>query len=170
MEEFKFQLKGAVPGMMRYNLALLGHFRAAETIVQDCIEKALDSHLRWDKNKPIRPWLYSILHKSYLDYEPPEGTNGVDAGLTEFIMSSDPSMQNNQQVHDLMESINKLPNEPKEILLLVILAGLEYRQISEILNLPLVKMMSQLHLARKLLRKYAIESESAMHVPNSPIK
>lgn len=167
MEEFKLQLKAAVPGMMRYNLALLGHFRAAETIVQDCVEKALDGHLRWEKNKPIGPWLYSILHKCYQDYEPPADTNGVDAGLAEYIMSTDPSVQNNQQVHDLMESINKLPNEPKEILLMVIIGGLEYRHISEILDISLAKTMSQLHLARKLLRKYTNESESAMRIPNS---
>ena len=72
MQEFKLQLKAAIPGLMRHNLALLGHYKAAETMVQDCIEKALDNYLQWDKNKLIEPWLYTFLHKSYLEYEPPQ--------------------------------------------------------------------------------------------------
>jgi len=167
MEEFKLQLKASIPGLMRYNLALLGHFRAAETMVQDCVEKALDGHLRWDKNKAIQPWLFSILHKSYQEYEPPAGTSGVDTSLVEYIMNNDPSVQNNQQVHNLLGSINQLPNEPKEILLMVILGGMEYRKISEILDLPIPKLMSQLHLARKLLRKYTAESETTVDNTNS---
>ncbi|MFV2057065.1 MAG: sigma-70 family RNA polymerase sigma factor [Thiohalomonadales bacterium] len=160
MQELKFQLKAAIPGLMRHNLALLGHYIAAETMVQDCIEKALDNHLSWDKNKPIKPWLYAILHQSFLEYEPPsDSSGGVDSSLAEYIMRTDPNLANNQQVHRLMDAVSKLPDEPKEILLLVILGGLEYRQISEIVQLPIPKLMAQLHLARKLLRKYTGDSD-----------
>ena len=167
MEEFKLQLKASVPSLMRYTLALLGHFRAAETMVQSCIEKALDNHHRWDKNKAIKPWLFSLLHLEYQAYQPLPEEAGIDASLAEFIMDNDPSIINNQQIHDLLKAINRLPKEPKEILLMVILGGLEYRQVSEILGLPIPKLMSQLHLARKLLRKYTTETKHTLTDDNS---
>jgi RNA polymerase sigma-70 factor (ECF subfamily) len=55
-------------------------------------------------------------------------------------------------VEDLDKAIAQLPDEQREVLLLIALEGMTYAQVAAILGIPIGTVMSRLHRARERLR------------------
>jgi RNA polymerase sigma-70 factor (ECF subfamily) len=63
-------------------------------------------------------------------------------------------------VRDLHKAMQELPTEQVEVLVLVALEGMAYREVAEVLDIPLGTVMSRLSRARQSLRKY-LDGEEA---------
>jgi len=63
-------------------------------------------------------------------------------------------------VRDLQRAMQELPTEQVEVLVLVALEGMAYREVAEVLDIPLGTVMSRLSRARQSLRKYLDGEES----------
>lgn len=153
MDEFKRLLVAHMPGLMRYALALIGNYNSAENLVQDTLGRALKDHQQWDKNRSLKPWLHHILHNQFIDLQHRDKTSPViDVNPEEILSVIAPAQPDLVTMRGLLAALMKLPVEQKEVLLMVSLEGMEYREVSEIIEVPLGTVMSRLHQSRQHLR------------------
>lgn len=138
----------------------------ADELVQNVYLRALKSET-WTKFEErgggMRAWLFTIAHNAFYSDLKKEGRRPTPVG--EFYEESDGELTPGEaspawdrasfdwdQVDDaLKEAIEKLKPEFREILLLWGVEGLKYREIAEILEVPIGTVMSRLHRARKLV-------------------
>ena len=153
MDRFKQLLTEQLPVLMRLALALTGERSLADDLLQDCVERALRNCAQWDREKKLKPWLFAIMRNLYID-----NYRRLDVAKhsvpMEFAneLSILPSQETHVTTHDVYKALMQLPLEQREVLLLVGLEEMDYKETSQILNIPLGTVMSRLHRARKQLR------------------
>jgi RNA polymerase sigma-70 factor (ECF subfamily) len=120
----------------------------------------------------MRAWLFTILHNTFYSRVKRErrGPRGVpelfdadsrERGPDEAAPAWDLASLDWEQVDGrLKAAIESLSREHREVLLLWGVEGLKYREISEIVGVPIGTVMSRLHRARKILSE-ALEDSAA---------
>lgn len=148
----------------RMAMHLAKHPDDASDLVQETYLKALRSSAGFqEKGKGIRAWLFTILHNTFYTKVKREkrGPQAVpdlfDAESRERLPDEPPptwdlATLDWDQVDDrLKAAINELKPEHREVLLLWGVEGMKYREIAEIMGVPIGTIMSRLHRARKIL-------------------
>jgi RNA polymerase sigma-70 factor, ECF subfamily len=146
------QVVACIPSLRRYARALLGDSDAADDLVQDTLRKGWEKLALWRREGDMRVWLFGIMHNTYVDQRRkviPPMTSLEDEELS----SGNQENQAGQiELLDLQSALQKLPDEQREVLLLVALEGLSYREVSKAMQLPLGTVMSRLSRGRERLR------------------
>ena len=153
-QPFAEALIAHLPALRRYAVSLVGNAAMADDLVQDCIERALRQSAQLRELPRIAGWLRRILHNLYID-EMRRGRNrGKERDLDEFADHLELSVpaSDRDAVRDLSKAMDQLSVEHREILLLVSVEELNYREISEELGIPQGTVMSRLARARDRLR------------------
>ena len=153
-DEFTIALMAQLPALRRYAMALVGSVAAADDLVQDCIERALRQASKLEDRKRIGGWLRSILHNLYIDDIRRIRRQGVKVDLADVENSFSvvtPS-RDHAAVIDLQRAMASMTFEHRQILLLVGLEGLNYREVADELAVPMGTVMSRLARARERLR------------------
>jgi RNA polymerase sigma-70 factor (ECF subfamily) len=168
-KEFNEALLAELPDLRRYATALIGNPTLADDLVQDTIERALRQPEKLLDIQRIGSWLRRILHNRYID-EVRRGRNKEqDISELEDHLELSTRPVDRTTIRDFVKAINTLSVEHRQILLLVGLQELNYREVSEELNIPIGTVMSRLARARDRLRN-AIEKDSSSHTHPSLAK
>jgi RNA polymerase sigma factor (sigma-70 family) len=145
-------LLAQLPGLRRYATALVGNAADADDLVQDCIERALARRDSLRDPQSLGRWLKVILHNLHVTALRRRGAPSVPVeDLAEDLALSAPP-ENRDQVRDLVRAMAGLSVEHRQILLLISLEGLRYREVAETLDVPIGTVMSRLARARERLR------------------
>ena len=164
---FEDALIGHLPGLRRYATALVGSISAAEDLVHDCIERALRRSDSLLDSERMGAWLRSILHNLYLDEKRRDKGRGIGIDFTEMdnelALSAPPN--DRALATDLVRAMSSLSADHRQILLMVGLEGLSYREIAMELNAPLGTVMSRLARARERLRAAMEDDGPAAVIP-----
>ncbi|MDC4232692.1 sigma-70 family RNA polymerase sigma factor [Actinomyces sp. B33] len=154
------QLFGAALGMTRNRAD-------AEDLLQETYLKA---YAKFDQYRPgtnIKAWLYRILTNTYItqyrkaqrspkraatdaieDWQLAEAASHDSRGLVSAEVEALDAMPS----PDLRRALDALSEEHRMVVLMADVEGLAYRQIADILGIPIGTVMSRLHRARKALR------------------
>jgi RNA polymerase sigma-70 factor (ECF subfamily) len=154
-DEFAGALIAQLPALRRYATALTGHAALADDLVQDCIERALKQAGKLEKLRQIGGWLRSILHNLYIDElrrRRRQGMN-IDVAHVENDLAAVMPTHDHAAMIDFERAMVSLSVEHRQVLLLVGLEGLNYRQLADELEIPIGTVMSRLARARERLRK-----------------
>jgi RNA polymerase sigma factor (sigma-70 family) len=143
-----------VPRLRRYAAALVGNMAEADDLVQDCMEKALaNRHTLRDPSR-LGGWLLSILHNLHVSGLRGRRRRGPEVDVADFAddvaLSAPPADRGT--VRDFVRAFEQLSEEHRKILLLTGLEGLSYREVAEVLEVPIGTGMSRLARARERLR------------------
>ena len=153
MDQFLDQLEACVPALRRYARALTRSADLADDLVQDCLERAISRRGLLRPAGPIRAWLFTILlnlHRNALRASHRRGeTLDIDTIPEPAIPAPQPG---HIALAELARTIDTLPLEQKEALLLVALEGMAYQEAADILEIPIGTLMSRLGRARAALR------------------
>ncbi len=151
---FAEALVAHLPALRRYAVSLVGNAALADDLVQDCIERALRQSSQLRELPRIAGWLRRILHNLYIDEIRRDRTRGKQSDLDELADQLELSVPAPERdaVRDISKAMNHLSLEHREILLLVSVEELNYREIAEELGIPLGTVMSRLARARDHLR------------------
>ncbi len=151
-------------------LHLLGNQDDALDIAQDAMLRFFSSLNRFDRRRPVKPWLFQIvrncvhdlrrrrrvrLHQSLdskRDDDQPYSLELVDA-----TMDPERDAKKAQLRAKVWHSLSKLSPAMREILVLRDYHDLSYSEIAATLCIPLGTVMSRLHGARKQLRQVVQE-------------
>ena len=152
-DPFAVALAAQVPALRRYALALVREGAAADDLVQDCIERALRQAEKLEDIQRIGGWLRTILHNLHVDELRRRRRQGVrvdfgDATATLAMPARDPGL-----LIDFDRAMGQLTFEHRQVLLLVGLEGLNYREVAEELGIPIGTVMSRLARGREKLRE-----------------
>jgi len=143
-----------IPRLRRYATAWLHNAADADDLVQDCVERALRQQATLQHPERLGGWLFAILHNLHLSNlrrARRRGTTiGLDALADDLALSAPPEDRN--QIRDFARAMATLSDDHRQILLLVSLEGLSYREIAVLLEVPIGTVMSRLARARERLR------------------
>lgn len=141
-----------IPRLRRYARALLGDRAAADDLVQDTLERAWSRWSTWRAGTDLRAWLFSIMHNLRVDQLRRPGLSTRAIEEEDFEVSVRPTQTDELELQDVESALRLLPDEQREVLLLVALEGMSYEGIAETLGIPLGTVMSRLSRGRERLR------------------
>ena len=151
-----------IPSLRRYARALTGEPALADDLVQDCLLRAWSRFHLWRRGSDIRPWLFTILHNIYANAvreakrRPPtvplgEGQKGGEVR---------PLQEDAVEIRSLVAALARLPEEQRQVVLLVGLEEMTYEETSKLLHIPIGTVMSRLSRGRERLRRLMSGLES----------
>jgi RNA polymerase sigma-70 factor (ECF subfamily) len=158
--------------MRRYERELFGYLRRylgdstlAEDVFQNTFLQVYVKSNQYERGRPVRPWLYTIAtnqaidalrrngrHQAVsLDQGREELAEGEAHSLMDLLESRGPSpveaAEGQERRERIRASVDKLPEFLREVLILAYYQGLKYREIAEILDIPVGTVKSRLHAA-----------------------
>lgn len=169
--------------LLRTALQLTRHRQDAEDLVQEAIERACGSFHRFTPGTNMRAWLHRIMLNAFINgyrkrqREPALMVPAVERlhgyaqaiGAVLTTASADDVVLAAMPAQRLVEALQELPAEFREVLYLIDVEGFRYREAAAIMNTPLGTVMSRLHRARTSLRvRLAPASRGAAFEPEKP--
>jgi RNA polymerase sigma-70 factor (ECF subfamily) len=147
-------------------MALVGNAALADDLVQDCIERALGQEAQLREVERLAGWLRRILYHLYIDEIRRKRRRGREQDINELADNLELSAPapDNSAMKEFVQAVNRLSAEHRQILLLVSVEELSYRQIADELEIPLGTVMSRLARARERLREL-MQSRTAEIIP-----
>src|SRR5262249_46123902 len=125
---------------------------------------------RWHKRglgqsgSDLRAWLSTIMHNLHVNGRAIAQREAANVSLDSGDEYSPPlqvAERGNQldriELSEVVQQVSRLPSEQREVLLLVAVEGLRYKEIASALAIPVGTVMSRLSRARDKLRRMAIE-------------
>jgi len=151
---FADALVAQLPGLRRYAMALAGNSALADDLVQDCIERALGQESQLRERERMGAWLRRIVYHLYIDEIRRGKRRGREQDITELADQLELSAPapDNAAMREFLHAVGRLSVEHRQILLLVSVEELSYREIADELDVPLGTVMSRLARARERLR------------------
>lgn len=152
----KEALTQELPHLMRYARALKRDFVAADDLVQDCVQRALAKLNQFQSGTNMRAWLFTILHNVHRQDLRTSSRRISTTVMNEIVENQHgtAATQNGALImRDLNEALGKLAEDQREVILLVGLEDMSYKQVSEILDVPVGTVMSRLSRGREKLKR-----------------
>lgn len=154
-DSFRRDLVALVPKLRRFALSLAGNAADADDLVQAACEKALKNVAQFAPGTRMDSWMYRIVQTQWLDDRRRRAVRGapVDPATVEV---SDQGRAASLPEDRLMlararAAMAELPEGQREVLALVAIEGLSYRDAAETLGVPVGTVMSRLSRAREAL-------------------
>jgi RNA polymerase sigma-70 factor (ECF subfamily) len=141
-----------IPRLRRYARALTGRTDAAEDLVQETLQRALEKWRLWQRERDLRPWLFSIMHNLHVDGHRRDQRVDFCADDDLPVPVQRASQADALELRDLERALALLPPEQREVLLLVGLEELSYAEVARALQIPQGTVMSRLSRARTRLK------------------
>jgi RNA polymerase sigma-70 factor (ECF subfamily) len=173
----------------RYERELYGYLRRylgdsslAEDVFQNTFLQLYLKSGQYEAGRPVRPWLYTIAtHQAIdalrrnarhqilsLEQKREDRADGELHNLLDALESRGPAPLDNVTAQERKErvraSVDRLPDFLREVVILAYYQGLKYREIAEILDIPVGTVKSRLHAALLKLQEAWSESPSLFEV------
>ncbi len=148
-----------------YLVRYLGDRDLADDVFQNTFLQLYTKAGTYESGRPVRPWLYTIAtHQAIdamrrngrrqvlsLDQARDEQPDGEVKSLLEMIESRSPgpadNVQGKEQQEQVRNSVDRLPEFLRQVVVLAYYQGLKYREIADILEIPVGTVKSRLHAA-----------------------
>ena len=140
-----------IPALRRFARALSRDAETADDLVQDTLVRALRAEHLFHGGD-LRTWLFTILLN--LDRNRRRGLSRrpVLAVIEDVDPAGEPGSDGTGR--DIERGLSLLPAEQREVLLLVGLEGMSYREAADVQGVPIGTVMSRLSRARNTLRTH----------------
>ena len=146
----------------------------AEDLVQETYLKGYRAYERFEAGTNLRAWLFRILTNSYINtyrkkQRRPHQTDLADVQdlylyrrlggdeLAAIGRSAEDELFDQITDSDILEALEDLPDQYRTAVLLADIEGFAYKEIAEILDIPIGTVMSRLHRGRKKLQEQLYE-------------
>jgi len=151
-------------GLYAYLRRFLNRHDLVEDVFQETFLQLFRSRENFDKNRPLRPWLFTIAANKAKDalrkwrrtsaVSIGSMTDSEDVSFDDMLntITSDPTMPYQELEKDetalrVRQIIASMPDNLREILLMAYFQRYSYKQMAEILSIPIGTVKSRLHTA-----------------------
>lgn len=142
-----------IPRLRRYARALTGDRGRADDLVQDALERALVKFHLWQPGTDLRAWMFTVMHNVHVNQVRANASTVVTPLDDEAVQPAIRATQSDRlEVLDLQSALMRLPEEQREVLLLIGLEQMTYEEAAGVLGIPIGTVMSRLSRARDRLR------------------
>lgn len=155
MTDFGCQIEQEIPRLRRYARALTRDATRADDLVQSCLMRALAKSHLWQPGSDLRAWLFTILHNQHVNDVRRAVREGVSVAVEDAapLLTAPAAQGAALQLRDLDRAMTRLPEEQRQVLLLVGLEGMRYEEVAAVLQLPIGTVRSRLSRGRDALRR-----------------
>jgi RNA polymerase sigma-70 factor (ECF subfamily) len=151
MSSVRRGLEPLIPALRRFARALARDTEAADDLVQDTLVRALRAEHLFHGGD-LRTWLFTILLNLDRNRRRGLARRPVLAAIEDADPPGEPAGDGSGR--DIERGLALLPSEQREVLLLVTLEGLSYREAADVQGVPIGTVMSRLSRARATLRSH----------------
>lgn len=146
-----------LPRLGVYARTLTRNRDAADDLVQDTIQRALSRRHLWQPELGARPWLFTIMHNIHVNAMRTRARRGTEIDIDDAdwmpALSDQPRQMAGLELRDVSRAYQRLSEEQREVLYLVAVETMPYRDIAAALDIPMGTVMSRLSRARHALRR-----------------
>lgn len=158
-DDFIEGLTELLPRLRRLARTLTGHAHDADDLVQVALERALARRDQWRPDARLDAWVFGIVRNAWLDelrartrrsrvFAPEEAGEHV----------GEPAIERQSDAMSVAAAMAGLPGEQREVVALVLVEGLSYRETADLLDVPIGTVTSRLARARATLQNLLGES------------
>lgn len=155
MQAFERELLTLLPRLRRFARALARDAADADDLLQAALERALKARDQWAPGTRLDSWMMRIVRNSWIDevrartrrartFVPEEEGAFVGADTHREIEAK-------VEMHAVDKAMNSLSAEQREVVALVLVEGLAYREAAELLDIPMGTLTSRLTRGRQAL-------------------
>jgi RNA polymerase sigma-70 factor (ECF subfamily) len=163
-EDLGEQIVGLLPRLRRFARTLTGNVHDADDLVHIAIERALSRSEQLRPDSPVSSWLFGILRNAWIDEARARNRRNrvfVPEELGESV--ADPSGHQHADVISVQGALARLPDEQREVVGLVLVEGLSYKEAAAIMNVPVGTVTSRLARGRDALQVMLGTSPDGTH-------
>ncbi|PWC54002.1 RNA polymerase subunit sigma-70 [Azospirillum sp. TSO22-1] len=125
----------------------------ADDLVQECLERALSRLHLWRPGSNLRAWLFTILRNLHINgIRRRQAVVDIDGEGQAAIGAASGAQIVRLELRDLRRALGMLPNEQREVVLLIGLEGISYGEAADILGISIGTVKSRLSRGRRALR------------------
>ena len=154
-QSFERDLTQLLPRLRRFAHTLSRNPADADDLTQATVERALRSREQWQPGTRLDSWMYRNMRNLWIDtararmrkdrYEAPEDeAESVGHDPREALDAS-------LELKRAMDAMDRLPDEQREVVALILVEGCGYSETAEILELPVGTVSSRLARGRTAL-------------------
>ena len=163
------RLVAFLPNLRRFAISLCRSRDVADDLVQAACERALAAQGSFEPGTRFDAWMFRILRNLWIDQVRRAKTAGPTEDIAERHDISGDTGEREAEARLTLKSvasaIDGLPDEHREVLLLVCVEDLSYKEAAEVLAIPIGTVMSRLARARKNLAEAAGINSAADRSP-----
>lgn len=127
----------------------------AEDLVQETFTQALQSFHRFEQGTNCRAWLVRVMYHTHSNRRRANArlklVNETDERIADTVAFDPPTPQGLTE-EEVLRALRSLPRQFEEVLLMSDIEDMTYKEIAEVLDVPIGTVMSRLHRGRKLMR------------------
>ena len=139
----------------------------AEDLVQETYMKAFQAFDRFTEGTNLKAWLYRIMTNSYINTyrkRKRQPTQSPSEDITDYqlyttashdssgLRSAEVEALDNLPDNEIVDALKQLREDYRMVVYYADVEGLAYKEIAEVLDVPIGTVMSRLHRGRKQLR------------------
>lgn len=154
-DEFAEGIASLMPRVRRFAFALSRHPADADDLAALAVERALRSRAQFTLGTRLDSWLFRITRNLWIDEArsrqrkaaweapPEEGERQGCDGAADIERSA--------ELANVIRAMGRLPDEQREVVALIMIEGLGYREVAELLGQPIGTVSSRLVRGRNAL-------------------
>ena len=155
MSSFHNLIEHEIPRLRRYARALTRNPDRADDLVQETLLRAIRKSHLWQPGTDIRAWLFTIMHNHHVNMVRSvmrqDAMIDIEDMSSSLVATSDPTAS--RQLRELERALACLPDEQREVILLVGLEEMSYQETAQVLGVPVGTVRSRLSRGREALRR-----------------
>ncbi|HWH17389.1 MAG TPA: sigma-70 family RNA polymerase sigma factor [Allosphingosinicella sp.] len=155
LQAFERELLTLLPRLRRFARSLARDAADADDLCQAALERALKAREQWQPGTRLDAWMYRIIRNSWID-EIRARTRRGQTFLAEeagSCVGAESDADTWMELHDVDRAMAEIPAEQREVIALVLVEGLAYREAAEILEIPIGTLTSRLTRGRQALAR-----------------
>jgi RNA polymerase sigma-70 factor (ECF subfamily) len=161
-QEFHAEAVPHLNDLFRTASRLTASQKDAEDLVQDVYMQAWRSFDRYERGTNCRAWLFTIMYNKLQHYRRSRATQRIfpiadpENDLLENL-AGDAVTPEHLTDAEVLEALDSIPAEFREVVLLADVQEFAYKEVAEIMDIPIGTVMSRLSRGRRMLRNRLIE-------------
>lgn len=144
-----------LPNLRRFAISLCHSRELADDLVQAACERAIVAADSFAPDTRFDAWMFRILRNLWIDHLRRRRTAGpqeeIEKAHDVSVPSGEAATHARMELMKVAAALQKLPEEQREVLVLVCVEELSYRDAADVLSIPIGTVMSRLARARKNL-------------------
>ncbi|GFE48426.1 DNA-directed RNA polymerase sigma-70 factor [Roseobacter cerasinus] len=156
-DQFADDIIAFLPNLRRFAISLCRSPDTADDLVQITVERAFAARHQFTPDTRLDAWLFRILRNAWIDMTRRTKTRGTQIDIDDApeakTVDGTQVTETSLMLTAAKQAIDTLPEEQRDVILLICAEELSYKEASEVLGTPIGTVMSRLSRARLAIAK-----------------